>query len=588
MESNERSYRDGETIFAEGDPSTSAYIIVKGQVELTKKGRHGPVLLSVLKTGEMFGEMGILDRGNRSTTACAKGAVTLQVIARENFLKALQTRPELVRAVMESLVQRLREANERLVRNTPAGKVAVPSRIPNAPKKPGLFDKFVNMGMEGKPDRLDIRIAPLAGAAGPHITQRLVEAFEGMENVRARLHGDPILYERTNPEENTFAQAAERAVALLEQTKADLLIWGEAPATGTTMVLRFYPAVMAELDRYGYFGLQTELHLPVDFNQPVAELLRTISLAATSPRTTGKALALRDAFPAAAEKAMGKLQELPAGMTSRERASVHLCFGNAIAYLAGQRNNPEMHQQAAALYQSAIATLNPQETPYDWAIAQLNIAACLLAIAERTEDFATLESAMDACEAALTVLDKSTHGRLWALAQNRLGLSLYKMDLQTGDTEMLKKALNAYQAALQVFTRTETPRLWADVMNNFAQAALILGEQMHSSEVLMKAINACHATLDIRTQKDNPLLWASTQNNLGSALFMLGKMTRDPGALEGALDAFSQALEIYEDRGASRMAAVAAKNLSHVQRLIDKRGGLGIPRMKWEDGQADE
>ncbi|MEX2449467.1 MAG: Crp/Fnr family transcriptional regulator [Rhodospirillales bacterium] len=585
MESSERTYRDGETIFAEGDPSASAYIIVKGQVELTKRGKHGPVLLSVLKPGEMFGEMGVLDRGNRSTTACAKGPATVQVIGRENFLKALQTRPELVRAVMESLVQRLREANDRLVRNTPAGKMAPALR---AARKPGLFDKLAALGTDGRPDRIEIRIAPLAGAAGPHITQRLVAAFEALPNIRARLHGEAIVYDPSNAEEHTFAQASARAAAALEQSKADLLIWGEAPVAGTTMVLRFYPAVMAELDRYGYFGLQTELHLPVDFDRPVADLLRAISLAATSPRTNGKAITLRDAFPAAAEKAMGHLQNLPTGMTSRERASVHLCFGNALAYLAAQRNNAELHQQAAALYQSAITILNPREHPYEWAIAQLNIAACLLAIAERTDDFATLESAMDACDAAVNALDKSVHGRLWAMAQNRLGFALYKIDLQTGDTDTLKKALNAYQAALQVFTRTETPRLWADVMNNFAQAALVLGEQLHSSDVLMKAINACHATLDIRTKKDNPLLWASTQNNLGSALFMLGKMTRDPGALEGALDAFLQALEIYEDRGAGRMAAVAAKNLSHVQRLIDKRGGLGIPKMKWENDAPEE
>ncbi len=415
-----------------------------------------------------------------------------------------------------------------------------------------------------------------------------------------------------NTKSETFIQAASQARAILDKTKADLLIWGEAPATGTTMVLRFFPAAAADVDRFGYFGLQTELHLPVDFDEALADLLFAISLATITPKTNSKALTLAAVSQTATENAMGHLQNLPAGITSRERASIQLCFGNSIASLADQRGNPELHQLAIALYQTALppltttgnstgrsTRLSPGQSTgqstgqtFDWALTQLNLAACLQATAERDDDLATLEAGIEACEASLSFFTQSgpesnpgatpganqgaNQGMLRATAQNRLGFLLYKMDLQTGDTELLKKSLNAFQAALKVFSRTETPRLWADVMNNFAQAALVLGEQLHSPDVLTKAVNACHATLYIRTKNDNPLLWAATQNNLGSALFMLGKLTRDNGNLEGALEAFTNALGIYEKHDAKRMTAITEKNRDHVKRLIDERSGLGI------------
>lgn len=368
------------------------------------------------------------------------------------------------------------------------------AKVPPANNISDFLDRLFSRGAHSRPERIEIRCALLAGAAGHHINQHLLEAFADRPKVRARPVNETIALDFIDPGDpgdaglEPFTQAALQARAILDKTKADLLIWGEAAATGTTMVLRFFPATPAEVDRFGYFGLQTELHLPVDFDEALADLLFAISLAAMTPKTKNKALALGEVSPTATENAMGHLQNLPAGITSRERASIQLCFGNALAYLAAQRGNPELHQLAIALYQTALPTLTAtgrstghapgqtQEHSFDWALTQLNLAACLQVMAERDDDLATLEAGMEACEASLSVFTQSNQDMLWATAQNRLGFLLYKMDLQTGDTEMLKKSLNAFQAALRVFSRTKTPRLWADVMNNFAQAALVLGE----------------------------------------------------------------------------------------------------------------
>ena len=123
---------------------------------------------------------------------------------------------------------------------------------------------------------------------------------------------------------------------------------------------------------------------------------------------------------------------------------------------------------------------------------------------------------------------------------------------------------------------------WAEAMNNLAQVTQVLGEQLKNPDALEKAVQACRAALEVRTKAKSPLLWASTQNNLGSALFLLGKMTKAAERLEGAAEAFDLASGLYRARGMEKMAAVAEKNLGHVQQLLDQSGPKGLPEMDWE------
>ena len=67
------AYKDGDIIFREGEPSDRAFEIIAGQVEITQPGPGGEEELARLEPGAAFGDMGILDHGNRSATAPAGG-----------------------------------------------------------------------------------------------------------------------------------------------------------------------------------------------------------------------------------------------------------------------------------------------------------------------------------------------------------------------------------------------------------------------------------------------------------------------------------------------------------------------------------
>jgi len=116
----------------------------------------------------------------------------------------------------------------------------------------------------------------------------------------------------------------------------------------------------------------------------------------------------------------------------------------------------------------------------------------------------------------------------------------------------------------------------------FSQAAQVLGEQHRNTEALEKAVETCRAALEVRTRDAHPTLWASTQNNLGSALFLLGKRTGKKEHLEGAAEAFTVARDFYTEQRATRAAAISEKNLSHVERLLEKHDTKRVPKMRWE------
>src|SRR3990172_3188736 len=108
----ERRYADGDIIFHEGQRSRDAYLIVRGQVELLKSRPGGRVRLALLGPGQMFGEMGVVDRALRSATARALGNVVLEVIERDGFLDTLRDKPEVAMRLIGTLSSRLRAAND--------------------------------------------------------------------------------------------------------------------------------------------------------------------------------------------------------------------------------------------------------------------------------------------------------------------------------------------------------------------------------------------------------------------------------------------------------------------------------------------
>jgi CRP/FNR family transcriptional regulator, cyclic AMP receptor protein len=84
----EKSYADGQVVFAEGDPGDSMYFILQGHIRIEKRaGAAGAAhkLLTVLDDGDYFGEMALLDQKPRSASAVAAGCARILRLSKAAF-----------------------------------------------------------------------------------------------------------------------------------------------------------------------------------------------------------------------------------------------------------------------------------------------------------------------------------------------------------------------------------------------------------------------------------------------------------------------------------------------------------------------
>ncbi len=101
-----RVYPDNTMIFCEHEPGNELYIIQSGKVKITKIIENKEVLLAVLKEGDIFGEMALLENKPRNASAIAYGETFLMSVNRDNFNNVISTQPQLITKLISLLAER--------------------------------------------------------------------------------------------------------------------------------------------------------------------------------------------------------------------------------------------------------------------------------------------------------------------------------------------------------------------------------------------------------------------------------------------------------------------------------------------------
>lgn len=105
----------GNTLFQAGDPGDSLFIVRLGQIELFIKDTAGQkIVLHTAESGDMFGELAMLDSGSRTATALALTDVELLVLDRDDLVLLFQRKPEAALHMLASLTSLTRKADELL------------------------------------------------------------------------------------------------------------------------------------------------------------------------------------------------------------------------------------------------------------------------------------------------------------------------------------------------------------------------------------------------------------------------------------------------------------------------------------------
>ncbi len=107
------NYQAGETIFHEHDHGDALYVLEEGSVRIWVTDEDvQEVTLSELKPGAFFGELAVLDRGERSTNATAITDIHLHRLSSDDFQKFLMEHPDCAIDVICEIGARMRQTNQ--------------------------------------------------------------------------------------------------------------------------------------------------------------------------------------------------------------------------------------------------------------------------------------------------------------------------------------------------------------------------------------------------------------------------------------------------------------------------------------------
>lgn len=111
----ERKLRRGDVLFAEGEESSTLYVVTEGRIAIANKSIDGrESVVALMEPGDLFGEMPLFDGLGRSAEGRALEPSTVIEIAYAPVMKLYEDNPNELWAVVKLLAGRLRSMDESL------------------------------------------------------------------------------------------------------------------------------------------------------------------------------------------------------------------------------------------------------------------------------------------------------------------------------------------------------------------------------------------------------------------------------------------------------------------------------------------
>jgi len=103
-----RDYQAGQVVFLEGEPCVGLYIVQEGWLKAIKLSPDGrEQILHVVGPGEVFNAISVFVGSPNPATVVALEPAAVWLIQRETMLRLLDQHPDLARAVIQNLAERV-------------------------------------------------------------------------------------------------------------------------------------------------------------------------------------------------------------------------------------------------------------------------------------------------------------------------------------------------------------------------------------------------------------------------------------------------------------------------------------------------
>lgn len=100
-----KDFKLGDTVFKESEDGQSVYVLKSGEVKACKIAPDGELFtLTIMKDGDIFGEMSFLDGRPRSASIIAMSDLVTYVIERSDFETIVDENPRIIYKIMRNIV----------------------------------------------------------------------------------------------------------------------------------------------------------------------------------------------------------------------------------------------------------------------------------------------------------------------------------------------------------------------------------------------------------------------------------------------------------------------------------------------------
>lgn len=183
-----KAYEPGQVIISEFEPGDTFYLIQSGAVQLIKCVNGTKKNLDILKAGEFFGEMAILDNSPRSATCVAKTRVKCLEFSKENFEVLITGNPQLALNLLKLFCKRIYDQKRRfriLVIKDPQVRLADVFIM--------LSEMSANVSSDDRICKLTVTIADMAQWAGLSLDVTRAEIYRFVEKRKIEVFDNYIV-----------------------------------------------------------------------------------------------------------------------------------------------------------------------------------------------------------------------------------------------------------------------------------------------------------------------------------------------------------------------------------------------------------
>ena len=188
-----RRYKRGESIVEQGKQSNALSIILTGRARVIATDARGrEVILATMRPGDYIGEMSLIDNEPHSATVLAEIQTDVLILERAEFSRCLPENGSMAYAVMNGLVQRLRQADRKI---ESLALMDVYGRVARALLEFSVTDADGNVIIRDKVSRQDL--AKMVGASREMVS-RVMKHIEERGFIETRSDGSMLVRERLN------------------------------------------------------------------------------------------------------------------------------------------------------------------------------------------------------------------------------------------------------------------------------------------------------------------------------------------------------------------------------------------------------